>query len=208
MGPYVATPLLQSTANYYQKKCMDMQEHEEQEICKHCSELEQENTQLKRQILDLKEANAQLRDQVNLLQTRKITTYEDGKHTDDVRICVMELLSRNVDIKQVEPAIRAMMKLCKVKCDKLPQHTAIDDMLIESRSLCQIQLAEALTDSTYNTLHSDGTSKFGHKYTGFQVSTLEGSHSRGLQVGPIKGNYTACVVQPPIATQTHACLYS
>ena len=58
-------------------------------------------------------------------------------------------------------------------------------MLIESRSLCQVQLAEALADSAHNTLHSDGTSKFGHKYTGFQVSTLEGSLSLGLQVGPI-----------------------
>ena len=61
-------------------------------------------------------------------------------------------------------------------------------MLIESRSLCQIQLAEALTDSTYNTLQSDGTSNFGHKYTGFQVSTLEGSLSLGVQVGPIQNN--------------------
>ena len=68
-------------------------------------------------------------------------------------------------------------------------------MQIESRSLCQIQLAEALTDSTYNTLHSDGTSKFGHKYTGFQVSTLEGSLSLGLQVGPILGKYMhVCIV--------------
>ena len=78
------------------------------------------------------------------------------------------------------------MKMCKVNCDRLLQHTAIDDMLVESRSLCQIQLAEALIDSTNNTPHSDGTSKFGHKYTDFQVSTLEGSLSLGLQVGPIQ----------------------
>lgn len=180
-----STKRIQSKANYYQKKCQDMQECEEEEICKHCSELEQENVQQKQQILDLKEANAQLMDELNLFQTRKITTYKDGKYTDDVRICVMELLSRNVGIKQVEPVIKAVMKLCQVKCDRLPQHTAIDDMLIESRSLCQVQLAEALADSAHNTLHSDGTSKFGHKYTGFQVSTLEGSLSLGLQVGPI-----------------------
>ncbi|MCG8626495.1 MAG: hypothetical protein MJE68_31415, partial [Proteobacteria bacterium] len=37
-------------ANYCQKMCMDMQEWE---ICDHCSELELENTELKRQILDL-----------------------------------------------------------------------------------------------------------------------------------------------------------
>ena len=180
-----STKRIQSRANYYQKKCMDLQEFEEEETCKHCSELEQENAELKQQLLDLKEANAQLLDELNHLQTRKVTTFVDGKYTDSVRICVMELLSRNVGIRQVEPVIRAVMKMCKVNCDRLPQHTAIDDMLVESRSLCQIQLAEALTDSTNNTLHSDGTSKFGHKYTGFQVSTLEGSLSLGLQVGPI-----------------------
>ena len=108
----------------------------------------------------------------------------------------MELLSRNVGIRQVEPVIRAVMNMCKMSCDRLPQHSAIDDMLIEaiddmlieSRSLCQIQLAETLIDSTHNPLHSDGTSKFGHKYTSFRLSTLEGSLSLGLQVGPKQCN--------------------
>lgn len=61
--------------------------------------------------MDLKQANAQLFDQVHNLQTRKVTTYMDGKYTDDVRICVMELLSRNVGIRQIEPVIRAVMNL-------------------------------------------------------------------------------------------------
>ena len=67
---------------------------------------------------------------MNQLQTRKsLATFVDGKYTDNVRICVMELLSRNVGIRQVEPVIRAVMKMCKENCDRLPQHTAIDDML-------------------------------------------------------------------------------
>ena len=152
-----STKRIQSRTNYYQKKCMDLQEYEEEETCKHCSELEKENSELRQQLLDLKQANAQLLDKVNRLQTRKVTTYVDGKYTDDVWICAMELLSRNVDIRQVEPVIRAVMNMCKMSCDRLPQHTAIDDMLIESQSLCQIQVAEALTDSTHNTHYSDGT---------------------------------------------------
>ena len=127
-----STKRIQSRANYYQKKCMDLQEFEEEETCKHCSELEQENAELKQQLLDLKEANAQLLDELTHLQTRKVTTFVDGKYTDSVRVCVMELLSRNVGIRQVEPVIRAVMKMCKVNCDRLPQHTAIDDMLVES----------------------------------------------------------------------------
>ena len=68
---------------------MDIQECEKEEICEHCSKLELENTELKQQILDLKEVNAQLLDEVNQLQASKITTYEDGKYTDDVRILAM-----------------------------------------------------------------------------------------------------------------------
>ena len=176
---------IQSRAYYYQKKCTTLQEKHEESTCEHCKELERQNIELKQQIIDLKEANSHLVDELKYLQTRKVTTYVDGKYTDDVRICVMDLLARNVGIRQIEPVIRAVMRLCRVTCDRLPQHTAIDDMLIESRSLCQIQLVEALTDSSYNTLHSDGTSKFGHKYTGFQVTTLEGSLSLGLKVGSI-----------------------
>ena len=160
-----------------------MQEKEEESTCEHCNELEAQNAELRQQIIDLKDANAQLLDQVKQLEMREITTYVDGKYTDDVRICIMDLLSRNVGIRQIEPVIRAVMRLCKINCGRLPQHTAIDDMMIESRSLSQIQLAEALTDTTNNTLHSDGTSKFGHKYTGFQVTTSEGSLSLGMQVG-------------------------
>ena len=63
----------------------------------------------------------------------------------------------------------------------MPQHTAINERLIESRSLAHIQLADALTQSEHNTLHSDGTTKFGHKYTGYQVATHAGVLTLGIQ---------------------------
>ena len=59
-----STKRIQSRVNYYQKNCMDLQEYEEEETCKHCSELEKENSELKQQLLDLKQANAQLLDEV------------------------------------------------------------------------------------------------------------------------------------------------
>ena len=111
-----------------------MQEKEES-TCEHCNELEAQNAELRQQIIDLKDANAQLLDQVKQLEMREITTYVDGKYTDDVRICIMDLLSRNVGIRQMEPVMRAVMRLCKINCGRLPQRTAIDDMMIESRSL-------------------------------------------------------------------------
>ena len=54
-----STKRIQSRANYYQKKCMDLKEYEEEETC---SELEKENSKLKQQLLDLKQANAELLD--------------------------------------------------------------------------------------------------------------------------------------------------
>ena len=42
-----STKRIQSRANYYHRKCMDLQEFEEEETCKHCSELEHENAELK-----------------------------------------------------------------------------------------------------------------------------------------------------------------
>ena len=85
-------------------------------------------------------------------------------------------------INQVEPVIQAVLRLAGIKCDKLPKHTAISEMLLESRTLSQIQLAQTLTDTEFDTLHSDGTTKFGHKYCGYQISTAERSLTLGLQV--------------------------
>ena len=79
----------------------------------------------------------------------------------------------------------AVLKLCEVECDRLPQRTAINEMLIESRSLAHIQLADALTQSQHNTLHSDGTTKFGHKYTGYQVATHTGALTLASTKSPL-----------------------
>ena len=128
------------------------------------------------------EANAILHDELATLKSRKLVTYVDGKYTDSMRLCVMDVLSHNVGINQVEPVIRAVLRLAEIECDKLPKHTAISEMLLESRTLSQIQLAHTLTESDYNTLHSDGTTKFGHKYCGYQISTAERSLTLGLQV--------------------------
>ena len=54
-------------------------------------------------------------------------------------------------------------------------------MLAEARALSHMQLAEVLAESTDNTLHSDGTTKFGHKFSGYQISTAENSYSLGLR---------------------------
>ena len=139
-------------------------------------QLTNENCKMKRTNIELMEANAELKDEVEQLQLRKLTTFEGGKYSDELRMCVMELLSNNVAILQVVPVIQSVLKLAGVTCNTLPKHTAINDMLIEARALSQMQLAEVLTQEDNHTLHSDGTTKFGHKYLGHQVSTVHDTH--------------------------------
>ena len=94
----------------------------------------------------------------------------------------MELLAHNVGIKKVEPVIRAVLQLANMTCPHLPQHTAISDMLLEARALSQIQLAETLMVTENNTLHSDGTTKFGQKYSSYQIATNDKALTLGVQV--------------------------
>ena len=151
----------------------------EENSCEYCDELEEENARLRKELIELKDTNAHLLDCIRSNESRKLVTFEDGKYTDDTRICIMELLSKNVGILQVEPVVRSVLKLCKIDCERFPKHTQINEMLVESRSLAHIQLADVLTKTKHNTLHTDGTSKFGHKYTSFQVTT---TYSLGMQV--------------------------
>ena len=77
---------------------------------------------------DLLEANAELREQNMQACAQKLTTFKDGKYSDEIRTCIMDLLAHNVSINQIEPVIRAVLKLSGVKCDRLPKHTVINDM--------------------------------------------------------------------------------
>ena len=94
----------------------------------------------------------------------------------------MELLSHNVGILNVVPVIQSVLHMAGLEYDRLPKHTAINEMIVESRSLAQMQVAETLLQAPNATLHTDGTSKFGHKYMSYQVSTTEGSLTLGIQV--------------------------
>ena len=87
----------------------------------------------------------------------------------------------NVAILQIVPVIQSVLNLAGVTCNRLPKHTAINDMLIEARALSQMQLAEVLTQEDYHTLHSDGTTKFGHKYLAYQVSTEHETYTLGMR---------------------------
>lgn len=87
----------------------------------------------------------------------------------------------NVGMKQVEPVIKSVLhNLTNLKVAELPKLPTLVSMLPEMKTLAYQQLGEELTKSSNLTLHSDGTSKFGQHYGGFQVSTSLGSYTLGL----------------------------
>ena len=50
---------------------------------------------MKQTNVELLEANAELHDELKHLQSKKLITFEHGKYTNELRVCVMELLSHN-----------------------------------------------------------------------------------------------------------------
>ena len=47
--------------------------------------------------------------------------------------------------------------------------------------LSQLQLTETLTqEGQHNVLHTDGASKFGHKYVGYQITTEQDTYTLGI----------------------------
>ena len=42
-------------------------------------------------------------------------------------------------------------------------------MMVEAKTLAQIQAAEAMIKSQHNTLHTDGTKRSGHEFGGYKL---------------------------------------
>lgn len=184
LSTHVQIKKFQDQVRYYIAKCELLTQRLKEAECDTDCTLESKIEQLKGEKIDLLHINAEYKDTIKELQSsnKKLTFYEKGKYTDDIRMCIMELLSHNVGILNVVPVIQSVLHMAGLEYDRLPKHTAINEMIVESRSLAQMQVAETLLQVPNATLHTDGTSKFGHKYMSYQVSTTEGSLTLGIQV--------------------------
>ena len=102
-------------------------------------------------------------------------------YNDNVRQCCMELMTFNVGMKQVEPVIKSVLhNLTDLEVAELPKLPTSVSMLPEMKTPAYQQVGKELTESSNLTLHSDGTSKYGQHYGGFQVSTSLGCYYLGL----------------------------
>ena len=202
LSTHVQIKKFQDQVRYYIAKCELLTQRLKEAECDTDCTLESKIEQLKDEKIDLLHINAEYKDTIKELQSsnKKLTFYEKGKYTDDIRMCIMELLSHNVGILNVVPVIQSVLHMAGLEYDRLPKHTAINEMIVESRSLAQMQVAETLLQAPNATLHTDGTSKFGHKYMSYQVSTTEGSLTLGIQVN-------TCRVAHSILLSLHLLLY-
>ena len=112
--------------------------------------------------------------------SRYINTYNNGKYTDKVREYYITLLSVGVSTSKVDATIRTVLKLAEREAGRLPSATLVKNMAVEAGILSKIQLGEVIPMQKFNTLHTDGTTKFGQKYGAYEISTVDGSYSLAL----------------------------
>ena len=111
----------------------------------------------------------------------EIETFVNGAYTDAVRQCCLSLSSHNLGVERVGPVIRTVINtLTKHSIGRLPSVALLSQMLVEAKAIALMQAGEVATQSQDSTLHTDGTTKFGRKYGGFQVTTDDQSLSLGM----------------------------
>ena len=67
------------------------------------------------------------------------------KYLDNVRQCCLELISLNVGVKNVEPAIKCVLKhIASLEIKELPQKSNLIRMFAEMKASSCLQLSEEL----------------------------------------------------------------
>ena len=165
---------LQKKTIYLNKKVFEMKEkhssaveNAEFEILKLKSELMQKE----KEIEDLQIAN-------DFLESDAVCTFADGKYTNEVRECVMTLMTTcNVSMSKMKDVITTVLsKLGGKQPTRLPSKALMSRLMVESKVLAAKHVASELiaksnvTNLEGNCLHSDGTTKQFKHYEGFQVT--------------------------------------
>ncbi|XP_065887842.1 uncharacterized protein [Dysidea avara] len=171
--------------SYWKVKCSTLQILNEGKELELEFDKEKEQLCLQEEITRLEQENSELRDTVEeLVSEEDINAYQDGKYTDDVRVCCYELLSLNVGIQNIRAVITSVLKnIAHKSIDRLPRNTALCDMMVESLTIAQAQLADQLTkeECDYLTLQTDGTTKYGQHFSTYDIATDSAVYHLGLR---------------------------
>ena len=77
-------------------------------------------------------------DDLKLQQTenRSVSTLSNGRYNDDIRTCVMELQSLEIPSNKVSEVIKSVSEnICKMKGEKLPKRTTVQNIIDEGHCL-------------------------------------------------------------------------
>ena len=89
---------------------------------------------LKKKISSLDSNNGKMSETLEFILSSKEITFESGRHTDDVRACVYELLSLNVGVRNIAPVIRCVLNnIAHKSVGHLPSYGLTCQMILESQ---------------------------------------------------------------------------
>ena len=112
----------------------------------------------------------------------KTGSHISAPFTNDVRKSCYYMLAKNVAITQVSPIIRYVIRNVAHKdIGVLPSKSQVAVMQREAASLSRMQVGEHLINEPNATMHTDGTSKGGHHYSGLQINTASQTLSLGIR---------------------------
>jgi uncharacterized coiled-coil protein SlyX len=157
-----------------------------------------ESKKHKKVVNELKEEIDQLQDTIEYLESDEVKTFENGRYTDELRDCVMTLVTNgNVSLRKIPEVISCVLSKLVGKLPKrLPSPSLISSRImleakyIANNQVCGkysyiffiitfviLQIADAMLRdfepqaNTGNTLSQDSTTKFHDHYEGMQVSS-------------------------------------
>ncbi|XP_071810818.1 uncharacterized protein [Apostichopus japonicus] len=105
----------------------------------------------------------------------KVSTIVKGKYRDSIRSVYQHLMCLNVGSNNCEDIVRTVLKgIVGLDVERLPKATFAKEMVFEARAMAQLQFCDAVLEDDNLTLHSDGSTKFGHHYGSYDVSFGEG----------------------------------
>lgn len=96
--------------------------------------------------------------------------FDKGKFSNDIRLCVWELLGIHVAQEKIPDVIKSVMHLVKTKYDRLPTSSTVRNIADEMLAVSQSQL-QVLTATNNLNLQTDETPKFGQCYEAYVVNT-------------------------------------
>ena len=133
-------------------------------------------------IKELTEEKEDLQTYLDICDSPVVSTFENGRYTDEIRELYINLLNMRVGRNNVGKIIETVLSsLTNVTLDgPLPSAATTSMLFIEAQTLANIQAGLALTKNINSTLHYDETSKYGRKKGSLQVTAGGRSYAVGL----------------------------